>query len=71
MNYENINVEKIVEDVHKAEDEGKTRPATKQESMRVRLAALSAIVRNMQKIVEADYKSVDNELVSAYNAQSV
>jgi hypothetical protein len=36
---------------------------TKQEIMRIRLAALSAIVRNMQEIVEKDH-----ELVSAYHA---
>ena len=64
MNYDNLDFDSILQEVYKAEDEGKTRPATKQESLRVRLAALSAIVRNMQEIVEADYKSIDHELVS-------
>ena len=71
MNYENIDVEKIVEDVHKAEDEGRLHPTSKQKSMLARLAALSAIVRNMQEIVKADYKSVDHELVSTDHTQSV
>ena len=66
MNYDNLDVDSIVQEVYKAEDEGRTRPATKQESMRVRLAALSAIVQNMQKIVEKDH-----ELVNAYHAKSV
>ena len=71
MNYEEIDVDKIVDEVHKAEDEGRLLPTSKQKSMLVRLAALSAIVQNMQKIVEADYKSVDNELASTHHAQNV
>ncbi|GHU11104.1 hypothetical protein FACS1894151_10730 [Spirochaetia bacterium] len=54
MDYDNLDVEKIIDDVVKAEAEGKTRPATKKETMTIRLAALSAIVRQMQKIVEND-----------------
>ena len=54
MDYENIDVDKIVEEVHKAEDEGRLSPTSKQKSMLARLAALSAIVRNMQEIVEND-----------------
>ena len=60
MDYNKIDVDKIVEEVYTAKAEGKTRPMTKRELMRIRLAALSAIVRNMQDIVEKDH-----ELVSA------
>jgi nicotinamide riboside kinase len=60
MDYDKIDVDKIVEEVYAAKAEGRTRPMTKQELMRIRLAALSAIVRNMQDIVEKDH-----ELVSA------
>ena len=67
MNYSNTDVEKIVEEVYTAEAEGRTRKMTKQEIMRIRLAALSTIVANMQQIVEEDH-----ELVSAhYAAHSV
>ena len=62
MDYSDLNVDQIVKEVYTAEAEGRTRPATKQETMRIRLAALSAIVRNMQDIVEKDH-----ELVSAYH----
>jgi hypothetical protein len=54
MDYDNLDAEKIVDEVVKAEAEGRTRPATKKETMTVRLAALSAIVRQMQKMVEND-----------------
>jgi len=60
MDYSDLNVDQIVKEVYAAEAEGRTRLATKQETMRIRLAALSAIVRNMQDIVEKDH-----ELVSA------
>jgi hypothetical protein len=66
MDYSDLNVDQIVEEVYAAEAEGRTRPATKQETMRIRLAALSAIVRNMQDIVEKDH-----ELVSTYHAESI
>ena len=58
MDYSNIDVDRIVKEVYAAEDEGRTRPATKQETMRIRLAALAAIVRNMQEIVEKDHQLV-------------
>jgi len=64
MDYNTIDVDKIVDEVYKAEAEGRTRPMTKQEIMRVRLAALNVIVRNMQEIVEKDH-----ELVSSYRIQ--
>ena len=54
MDYDNLDAEKIVDEVVKAEAEGRTRPATRKETMIVRLAALSAIVRRMQEIVEND-----------------
>ena len=66
MDYNNLDVDKIVDEVYTAEAEGRTRPMTKQEIMRIRLAALGAIVRNMQDTVEKDH-----ELVQAYHAQSV
>ena len=66
MDYNKIDVDKIVDEVYTAEAEGKTRPMTKQEIMRIRLAALSAIVRNLQNIVEKDH-----ELVSACHTESV
>ena len=66
MNYNELDVDQIVNEVVTAEAEGRTRPATKQETMRIRLAALSAIVRNMQDIVEKDH-----ELLSARHAESV
>jgi len=71
MDYNNLDVDKIVNDVYTAEAEGKTRKMTQQEIMRIRLAALAAIVKNMQETVEADYKSVDHKLVSAYHAAGV
>ena len=56
LDYSDIDVDKIVREVYTAEDEGRTRPDTKQETMRIRLAALAAIVRNMQEIVEKDHQ---------------
>jgi nicotinamide riboside kinase len=66
MNLNNLDTDKIVEEVYKAEAEGKTRPMTKQELMRVRLAGLSAIVKDMQETVEKDH-----ELAKACNAVGV
>ena len=60
MYYDKIDVDKIVEEVYTAKAEGKTRLMTKQKLIRIRLAALSAIVRNLQDIVEKDH-----ELISA------
>jgi hypothetical protein len=58
MDYDKIDVDKIVEEVYTAKAEGKTRPMTKQELMRIRLAALGAIVRDLQDIVEKDHELV-------------
>ena len=60
MDYNEIDVEQIVNEVVTAEEQGKLRSATKRETMAVRLAALSAIVHEMQVIVEND-----SELVNA------
>ncbi|GHV91291.1 hypothetical protein AGMMS50268_17940 [Spirochaetia bacterium] len=54
MDYDNLDVEKMVDEVVRAETEGRTRSATKKETMIVRLAALSAMVRQMQAVVEND-----------------
>jgi len=59
MNYDEIDVERIVNEVVTAEEQGKMRNATKKETMLVRLAALSAIVRKMQSIVENDKELVE------------
>jgi len=58
MNYNEIDVERIVDEVVTAEEQGKLRNATKQETMIVRLAALSSIVRKMQSLVENDKELV-------------
>jgi hypothetical protein len=58
MDYNDIDVESIVNEVVTAEEQGKLRNATKKETMVVRLAALSAIVRKMQSIVENDKELV-------------
>jgi len=52
MDYNEIDVDSIVNEVVTAEEQGKLRTATKRETMIVRLAALSAMVRRMQEIVE-------------------
>ena len=54
MNYDEINVDEVLESVASAVEQGNYRNATKKESMAVRLAALSAIVHNLQEIVEND-----------------
>jgi hypothetical protein len=54
MNYDEINVDKVLESVASAVEQGNYRQATKKETMAVRLAALSAIVRKMQAIIEND-----------------
>jgi hypothetical protein len=56
MVYSDIDVNKTISEVYAAEAEARTRPATKQETMKIRLAALAAIVRNMQEIVEKDHQ---------------
>jgi len=59
MDYNEIDVESIVNEVVTAEEQGRMRNATKKETMTVRLAALSAIVRKMQDIVENDKELVE------------
>ena len=60
MDYNKIDVEQIVNEVVAAEEQGKLRPATKKETMAVRLAALSVIVHEMQATIQND-----NELAHA------
>jgi len=48
MNYNDIDVDKIVNEVSTAVAQGNYRKATKKESMEVRLAALALLVKNMQ-----------------------
>jgi hypothetical protein len=54
MDYNDMDVEQVADEGVKAEEQGKLRPAAKRESMAVRLAALSSIVREMQSIAEND-----------------
>jgi hypothetical protein len=54
MNYDNIIAEDEVNAVVTAVEQGKVCPATKRESMAVRLAALSDIVHELQIIVKKD-----------------
>jgi hypothetical protein len=58
MNYDEIDVEGIVNEVITAEEQGKMRNATKKETMEIRLAALSAIVHEMQVLVHNDKELV-------------
>jgi hypothetical protein len=62
MNYDEIDVDKIVNEVSTAVAQGKYRKATKKESMEVRLAALALLVKNMQgemhEIVQDEKESV-------------
>ena len=60
MDYDDIDVESIVNEVVTSEEQGKMRNATKQETMIIRLAALSAIVSRMQALVENDKELVEN-----------
>jgi hypothetical protein len=60
MDYNKIDVEAEVNAMVAAVECGQTRPATKRESMAVRLAALSDIVFEMQRIIEND-----KDLISA------
>ena len=64
MNYEDIDVEKIVAEVHKAEDDGRLQPTPKHKSMEVRLAALAAIVNKMQNEMHEIVQN-EKELVQA------
>jgi hypothetical protein len=54
MNYNELNVDDEVNQVVTAVEQEKFRPATKKESMAVRLAALSEIVHQMQDMVQND-----------------
>jgi hypothetical protein len=54
MDYDKIDVEAEVNAMVHAVECGKARPASRQESMAVRLAALSEIVHEMQSIVKND-----------------
>ena len=48
MNYDEIDADKIINEVSDAVAQGNYRKATKKESMEVRLAALALLVKNMQ-----------------------
>jgi hypothetical protein len=58
MDYDKINVDEVVESVASAVEKGNCRQATKKETMEVRLAALSAIVHEMQVLVHNDKELV-------------
>jgi len=58
MNYDEINVDEVLAEVETAVAQGDYRQATKQETMKVRLAALAAIVRNLQEKVDNDKELV-------------
>ena len=59
MSYDEINIDKEIQAVDEAMDRGAFRPATKKENMVLRLAALGAIVREMQAKVENDRELID------------
>jgi hypothetical protein len=54
MDYDKIDVDAEVRALITAVERGETRPATKRESMTVRLAALSDIVYEMQRTIQND-----------------
>jgi hypothetical protein len=54
MDYNKIDVDAEVNAMVNAVERGEVRSATKRESMTVRLAALSGIVREMQNLVKND-----------------
>ena len=58
MNIDEIDVDEQVKRVSEAVAEGRCRKATERESMIVRLAALSKIVRRLQEKVENDKELV-------------
>jgi predicted neutral ceramidase superfamily lipid hydrolase len=64
MNYDEIDVDKIVNEVSTAVEQRNYRKATKKESMEVRLAALALIVKNMQDEMHEIVQN-DKELASA------
>jgi hypothetical protein len=59
MNYDEIDVDKIVNEVSIAVAQGNYRDATEKETMAVRRAALNAIVKRMQTNVENDKQLVE------------
>ena len=63
MNYDEIDVDKIVNEVSAAVADGNYRKATKKESMEVRLAALALLVKNMQNEI---HDIVQNERISLH-----
>ena len=65
MNYDEIDVDKIVNEVPIAVEKGNYRKATKKESMEVRLAALTMLVKNMQGEMH-DIVHNEKELSHAY-----
>lgn len=52
MDYDKIDVDAVVKAMVNAVECGETRPATKEESMTVRLAALGESVHEMQSLVK-------------------
>jgi formiminotetrahydrofolate cyclodeaminase len=63
MEYDNIDVNAVLSTMVAAVEHGKARPATKQESMAVRLAALSEIVYEMQNTVDNDERMLKTSAV--------
>ena len=59
MNYDEINVDEVLKSAASAVEQGNYRKATKKESMAVRLAALSAIVHEMQDIIQKDKELIN------------
>jgi hypothetical protein len=59
MNYDDIDVDQIVNEVSIAVEKGNYRNATEKETMAVRLAALNAIGKRMQSNVENDKELVE------------
>ena len=66
MDINNLDVDKIVNEVYTAVDEGRTRSANSHEIMRVRIAALAAIVSNMQETVEKDHLFITSQQASIH-----
>ena len=64
MNYDEIDVDKIINEVSTAVIQGNYRKSTKKESMEVRLAALALLVKNMQDEMH-DIVQNERELVHA------
>jgi hypothetical protein len=64
MNYDEIDVDKIVNEVSTAVAQGNYRKATKKESMEVRFSALALLVKNMQSEMHEIVQN-EKELASA------